>query len=107
MACPLAVVLANSELDKRPDVMNHYFMRDLKTLTVTEKGQAQLPASWRKQAGLIHGGACDLRFLDDGRHSLLITPRVQKRRGAAGLLAHLKSQEVAFPKVERHTMPFK
>lgn len=87
--------------------MNYYFMKVLDTLTITEKGQAQFPASWRKKAGLMHGGPCDVRLLDDGRQSLLITPRPQKRRGAAGLLAHLESQTVAFPPVERHTMPFK
>jgi bifunctional DNA-binding transcriptional regulator/antitoxin component of YhaV-PrlF toxin-antitoxin module len=87
--------------------MNHYRMKDLDTLTITEKGQAQFPASWRKQAGLMRGGPCDVRVLDDGRQSLLITPRPQKRRGAVGLLAHLEDQAVAFPKVERHTMPFK
>lgn len=87
--------------------MNCYLMKSLDTLTITEKGQAQFPASWRKQAGLMNGGPCDVRVLDDGRQSLLITPRPQKRRGAVGLLKHLESQAVAFPKVERHTMPFK
>lgn len=87
--------------------MNHYIMKTLGTLTITEKGQAQFPASWRKQAGLMEGGPCDVRVLDDGRLSLLITPRPQKRRGAVGLLAHLEDQTVAFPKVNRHTMPFK
>ena len=85
--------------------MNCYFMRNLDTITITEKGQAQFPASWRKQAGLMRGGPCDVRVLNDGRQSLLITPRAQKRRGAAGLLAHLKNQTVAFPPVPRHTMP--
>ncbi len=93
--------------DFRNDVMNDCRMKTLKTLTITEKGQAQFPASWRKQAGLINGGPCDVRVLDDGRQSLLITPRPQKRRGAVGLLAHLEGQTVAFPKVKRHTMPFK
>jgi bifunctional DNA-binding transcriptional regulator/antitoxin component of YhaV-PrlF toxin-antitoxin module len=88
-------------------VMNHYHMKELDTLTITEKGQAQFPASWRKQAGLMRGGPCDVRVLDDGRQSLLITPRSKKRRGAVGLLAHLEDQSVAFPKMERHTMPFK
>lgn len=88
-------------------VKNHYVMNARDTLTITEKGQAQFPAAWRKQAGLMHGGPCDVRVLDDGRNSLLITPRPQKRRGAVGLLAHLENQSVAFPPVERHTMPFK
>jgi hypothetical protein len=87
--------------------MNYYYMRDLDTLTITEKGQAQFPASWRRAAGLLHGGPCDIRPLNDGRQSLIITPRASKRRGAVGLLKHLKAREVPFPKVERHTMPFK
>jgi bifunctional DNA-binding transcriptional regulator/antitoxin component of YhaV-PrlF toxin-antitoxin module len=96
-----------SQFDFCNQVMNPYSMKALDTLTITEKGQAQFPASWRKLAGLMHGGPCDVRVLDDGRQSLLITPRPQKRRGAVGLLAHLQGQSVAFPKVERHTMPFK
>ena len=87
--------------------MNCYLVKPLDTLTIDEKGQAQFPASWRKRAGLMQGGPCDVRGLDDGRQSLLITPRPQMRRGAVGLLAHLKCQTVAFPKIKRHTMPFK
>ena len=75
------------------EVMNDYHMKALDTLTITEKGQTQFPASWRKEAGLINGGACEVRVLDDGR----ITPRPQKRRGAAGLLAHLEAQTIAIP----------
>lgn len=82
-------------------------MRELDTITITKKGQATFPANWRRQAGLLRGGPCDVRILNDGRQSLLITPRVQKRRGATGLqwLAHLKKQAAAFPAVERHLMP--
>ncbi len=43
----------------------------------------------------------------DSRGGMWIIPRAQKLRGAAGLLKHLESQTVAFPKVERHTMPLK
>lgn len=87
--------------------MDYYAMRNLDTITITEKGQAQFPAAWRKLAGLIHGGPCDVRPLNDGRQSLIITPRAQKRRGAAGLLAHLEGFSVELPEVERHTMPSK
>jgi bifunctional DNA-binding transcriptional regulator/antitoxin component of YhaV-PrlF toxin-antitoxin module len=82
-------------------------MRELDTITITAKGQAQFPSGWRKQAGLLRGGPCDVRVLNDGRQSLIITPRVQQRRGAVGLLAHLKRREIPFPKVERHPLPFK
>jgi len=81
-------------------------MRKFETITVTAKGQAQFPAAWRKLAGLMQGGPCDVRPLNDGRQSLIITPRPQKRRGATGLLAHLKRQKLPFPKVERHPLPF-
>jgi bifunctional DNA-binding transcriptional regulator/antitoxin component of YhaV-PrlF toxin-antitoxin module len=84
--------------------MNCYVVKPLDTLTINEKGQAQFPASWRKQAGLMTGGPCDVRVLDDGGQSLLMTPRPQKRRGAVGLLAHLEFQTFAFPKVERQTL---
>ncbi|HEY5296610.1 MAG TPA: hypothetical protein VIK59_01655 [Verrucomicrobiae bacterium] len=87
--------------------MDYYFMADLNTLTLTAKGQAQFPVGWRRQAGLLRGGPCDVRVIDDGRQSLLITPRIQKRRGAVGLLAHLKRQKLPFPKVERHVLPYK
>ena len=82
-------------------------MGELGTITVTAKGQAQFPASWRKLAGLAQGGPCDVRPLNDGRQSLIITPRAQKRCGASGLLAHLKRQELPFPKIERHHLSFK
>jgi bifunctional DNA-binding transcriptional regulator/antitoxin component of YhaV-PrlF toxin-antitoxin module len=88
--------------------MSHYnLMSAVTTITITEKGQAQFPLTWRKQVGLMEGGPCDLRILNDGHQSLIITPRPQKRRGAVGLLSHLKRQEVPFPKVERHDLPFK
>ena len=82
-------------------------MRNFDTITITAKGQAQFPVKWRKLAGLALGGSCDVRPANDGRQSLIITPRVRTRLGAAGLLAHLQRQEVPFPKVERHHLPFK
>ena len=82
-------------------------MRDFDTITITSKGQAQFPARWRKLAGLAQGGPCDVRLANDGRQSLIITPRVKTRRGAVGLLAHLQRQETPFPKVVRHHLPFK
>ena len=57
--------------------------------------------------GLESGGPCDARVLDDGKGSLLLTPRPSARRGAKGLLAHLRRQKAAFPPVERHLLPGK
>lgn len=82
-------------------------MNDLTTVTVTRKGQAVLPVQWRKMFGLESGGPCDARVLDDGKGSLLLTPRPKARRGAKGLLAHLRRQSASFPPVERHTLPSK
>jgi AbrB family looped-hinge helix DNA binding protein len=79
----------------------------LTTVTVTRKGQAVLPLKWRKAFGLQAGGPCDARELNDGKGSLLLTPRKQGRSGAGGLLEHLRAQTVSFPPVERHTLPTK
>ena len=46
--------------------MNRYHMKVLDTLTITDKGLAQFPVSWRKLAGLMHGGPCDVRVLMTG-----------------------------------------
>ena len=82
-------------------------MTELTTVTVTRKGQAVLPLVWRKAFGLAAGGPCDARVIDDGKGSLLLTPRPKARRGAKGLLAHLRQQSVSFPAIERHTLPGK
>ena len=82
-------------------------MSTLTTVTVTPRGQAVLPLKWRKAFGLESGGPCDAREMNDGKGSLLLTPRPKARRGAKGLLAHLRSQTVSFPPVERHTLPIK
>lgn len=82
-------------------------MIELTTVTVSSKGQAVLPLPWRKAFGLTAGGPCDARMIADGKGSLLLTPRPQRRQGAKGLLAHLRAQTVSFPPVERHTLPTK
>jgi bifunctional DNA-binding transcriptional regulator/antitoxin component of YhaV-PrlF toxin-antitoxin module len=94
-------------LDSIPQVMNLYFMSELTTVTVSRKGQALLPLKWRKTFGLESGGPCDARELNDGKGSLLLIPRPKARRGAKGLLAHLREQTVSFPRVRRHQLPSK
>ncbi len=81
-------------------------MSDIMTVHVTERGQAVMPLDWRKAHGLAAGGPCDAREVNDGKGSLLITPR-PKRKGAKGLLSFLEKQTVAFPPVKRHTLPSK
>ena len=87
--------------------MNSYFMSELTTVTVSRKGQALLPLKWRKTFGLESGGPCDARELNDGKGSLLLIPRPKKRRGAKGLLAHLREQTVSLPPARRHNLPSK
>jgi bifunctional DNA-binding transcriptional regulator/antitoxin component of YhaV-PrlF toxin-antitoxin module len=87
--------------------MDAYLMHTLDTITITRKGQATFPLEWRKRAGLMDGGPCDVRTLNDGNRSLLITPRVQKRTGAVGLLKFLRRQTVSLPPVKRTTLPMK
>ncbi len=82
-------------------------MNALTTVTISRKGQAVLPLEWRKSFGLADGGPCDARELNDGKGSLILTPRPKARRGAKGLLAHLRQQEVSFAPVARHTLPTK
>lgn len=81
-------------------------MSDTLTVQVTARGQAVMPLGWRKAHGLEHGGPCDAREVNDGKGSLLITPR-PKRKGAKGLADFMDKQSVAFKPVTRHTLPFK
>ncbi len=81
-------------------------MSDTLTVSVSWKGQAVLPLEWRKAHGLAEGGPCDARVVNDGKGSLLITPRPQ-RKGASGLLDFLKQQTVSFGPVQRTPMPSK
>lgn len=94
-------------LDSLLQVKNPYFMDTFTTVTVSRKGQALLPLKWRKAFGLADGGPCDARELNDGKGSLLLIPRPKKRRGAKGLLAHLRAQTVSLPPVRRHMLPSK
>lgn len=79
-------------------------MRELETVTVSERGQAVLPLGWRKAHGLAEGGPCDAREVGDGKGSLLLTPRPASK-GVKGLLRFLLDQETALPQAERHTLP--
>jgi bifunctional DNA-binding transcriptional regulator/antitoxin component of YhaV-PrlF toxin-antitoxin module len=86
--------------------MYPYLMRKSMTVSVTWRGQAVLPLEWRKANGLEEGGPCDARFVEDGKGSLLLTPR-PKRKGAKGLLKFLSKQTAALPPVRRHLLPSK
>ncbi len=76
-------------------------------MSVTVKGQAQLPKAWRERAGLRKGGAVRLVEVDDGEQSLLLTPIRELETGAKGLTAILKKCPGEIPPPERHHLPFR
>lgn len=76
-------------------------------MTISRVGQSTFPKAWRDVAGLSHGGVVEVRPLDDGKHSLLLTPRPARRLGAVGLLKAMRQCPHDFPQVDRHVLPFK
>ena len=76
-------------------------------MSITVKGQAQLPKQWRERAGLKNGGAVRVVELNDPDHSLLLTPIQRPTKGARGLSAFLRKCPVELPRPERHHLPFK
>jgi bifunctional DNA-binding transcriptional regulator/antitoxin component of YhaV-PrlF toxin-antitoxin module len=82
-------------------------MKDLDVMTISRVGQSTFPKAWREAAGLSHGGVVEVRPLKDGKHSLLLTPRPARRRGAVGLLEAMRQCPYDFPDVTRHILPFK
>ncbi len=84
-------------------------MKEIDTMTVTRVGQGTLPKWWRDASGLAQGGVVEVRPARDGRNSIVLTPKVAKRRGASGkdLLKQFSRcpHPVAAP--ERHKLPFK
>lgn len=77
-------------------------MTDYDVMTISRAGQATFPKAWRKAAGLTAGGLVEVRFLKDGKQSLLLTPNPRRRIGAVGLLAAMRSCPVPLPKADRH-----
>ena len=51
-------------------------MRDLGTMTVSSVGQSTLPKWWREVSGVSKGGVVEVRPLRDGRHSIVLAPKV-------------------------------
>ena len=82
-------------------------MKDLDTMTVSSVGQSTLPKWWRDASGLSRGGMVEVRPLRDGQHSLVLTPKPARRRGAIGLLKLLSRCPAPMPPPERHQLPFK
>jgi hypothetical protein len=49
----------------------------------------------------------EVRPLNDGRHSLLLTPLPTRRVGAVGLLKAMRQCPHDIPAVPRHMLPFR
>ena len=58
-------------------------------------------------AGLAKGGVVEVRPVKDGRHSLLLTPKPARKRGASGLLYAFAACPFPLPPAERHALPGK
>jgi len=82
-------------------------MKELDVMTISQVGQSTFPKAWRDAAGLSEGGIVEVRRLNDGKHSLLLTPRPMRRLGAVGLLQALQQCPHDFPEIPRHRLPFK
>jgi bifunctional DNA-binding transcriptional regulator/antitoxin component of YhaV-PrlF toxin-antitoxin module len=82
-------------------------MKEFDVMTISRVGQATSPKTWRKAAGLAAGGLVELRFLNVGKQSLLLTPGLRKRTGAVGLVQAMRSCPADLPEVKRHHLPFK
>ena len=80
-------------------------MKDLDVMTISRVGQSTFPKAWREVAGSSEGGVVEIRPINDGQHSLLLTPRPPRRAGAVGLLKAMHQCPHEIPDVPRHTLP--
>lgn len=76
-------------------------------MTISRVGQSTFPKAWREAAGLSGGGVVEVRPVNDGRHSLLLTPRPPRQEGAVGLIEAMRRCPHEIPEVTRHTLPFR
>jgi AbrB family looped-hinge helix DNA binding protein len=82
-------------------------MKDLDTMTVSKVGQSTLPKWWRDASGLSAGGVVEVRTVRDGKNSIILTPKVNRRRGAVGLFKLFSKCPAPISPAERHELPFK
>ena len=82
-------------------------MKDLDTMAVSKVGQSTLPKWWRDASGLSAGGLVEVRPVRDGKNSIILTPKVSRRRGAVGLFKLFSKCPTAISPPERHELPFK
>ena len=76
-------------------------------MTVSKVGQSTLPKWWRDVSGLSEGGVVEVRPMRDGKNSIVLTPKLRKRRGAVGLLKLFSRCPVPILPPDRHHLPFK
>jgi len=81
-------------------------MKHWDTMTVTRVGQGKLPKWWRDSSGLLSGGVVEVRPLDDGKNSIVLTPASSNRRGVTGkeLLKQFASCPKPLATPARHTL---
>ena len=82
-------------------------MKDSDTMTVSKVGQSTLPKWWRDASGLSHGGVVDVQAVRDGKNSIILTPKLAKRRGATGLLRQFARCPKVLEPPARHKLPAK
>jgi AbrB family looped-hinge helix DNA binding protein len=82
-------------------------MKDWDTMTVSKVGQSTLPKWWRDASGLSAGGVVEVRPVRDGKNSIILTPKVSRRRGAVGLSKLFSKCPAPVSPPERHELPFK
>jgi bifunctional DNA-binding transcriptional regulator/antitoxin component of YhaV-PrlF toxin-antitoxin module len=82
-------------------------MKEFDTLTVSRVGQSTLPKWWREAAGLSRGGLVEVRPVEDGKNSLLLTPQPRRKVGAVGLAEAMRKCPFPISPPPRHTLPLK
>jgi AbrB family looped-hinge helix DNA binding protein len=76
-------------------------------MTVSKVGQGTLPKWWRNSSGLTEGGLVEVRPANDGKNSIILTPKIPKRRGAVGLVSQFQRCPYPITPPDRHALPFK
>lgn len=80
-------------------------MKEVDVMAISRVGQSTFPKAWRDAAGLNSGGIVEVRALNDGKQSLLLTPRPARRVGAVGLLKAMRQCPHDVSEVPRHRLP--
>lgn len=84
-------------------------MKRWDTMAVSKVGQSTLPKWWRDASGLATGGIVEVRPLEDGKNSIILTPTSPSKRGVSGpeLIEQFSSCPVPLRPPARHQLMFK